>query len=473
MKEIVTAINNPLLNEELKKEKYIKIIGKDIQYKEGIIELLEKNKNIDIIIISENLPGEIEEEALIKKINIINEKIKIIYILEKEKTEKEKILNKLKINDIYYNNKITIKEIIKIIKNNEINKEEEMREEIEKLKKIIEEKENKEKNKTKIIKLFNKNLIEKNIKKNKKINKKIKVKKQNKISNKIINIIGNKNTGKTTVAILIGNILSKKQKNILFIDLDDKKDLTKKILNINYKINKKNNSKIKNKININTKEKINKKIKLNKNEIKLYNKKIKKFKNKNINYRKNKSIKKYLKKFFNKKFNSPKKRKIKLKKIENKKIKDLKKYRKEIIKIKDRIFLLNKYNEKSLQRKVDINELFFDYIIVDTSYNNKEEIVKKLIKKSNKNIIVANGNTLGVKDLQENIEKGIKNREFNTKSLHIIINKVNRNTVSKEILKKIFNPIRIIMFIKDIKEKQNLIKKKIELKNLEREILKK
>ena len=473
MKEIVTAINNPLLNEELKKEKYIKIIGKDIQYKEGIIELLEKNKNIDIIIISENLPGEIEEEALIKKINIINEKIKIIYILEKEKTEKEKILNKLKINDIYYNNKITIKEIIKIIKNNEINKEEEMREEIEKLKKIIEEKENKEKNKTKIIKLFNKNLIEKNIKKTRKINKKIKVKKQNKISNKIINIIGNKNTGKTTVAILIGNILSKKQKNILFIDLDDKKDLTKKILNINYKINKKNNSKIKNKININTKEKINKKIKLNKNKIKLYNKKIKKFKNKNINYRKNKSIKKYLKKFFNKKFNSPKKRKIKLKKIENKKIKDLKKYRKEIIKIKDRIFLLNKYNEKSLQRKVDINELFFDYIIVDTSYNNKEEIVKKLIKKSNKNIIVANGNTLGVKDLQENIEKGIKNREFNTKSLHIIINKVNRNTVSKEILKKIFNPIRIIMFIKDIKEKQNLIKKKIELKNLEREILKK
>ena len=473
MKEIVTAINNPLLNEELKKEKYIKIIGKDIQYKEGIIELLEKNKNIDIIIISENLPGEIEEEALIKKINIIDEKIKIIYILEKEKTEKEKILNKLKINDIYYNNKITIKEIIKIIKNNEINKEEEMREEIEKLKKIIKEKENKEKNKTKIIKLFNKNLIEKNKKKTRKINKKIKVKKQNKISNKIINIIGNKNTGKTTVAILIGNILSKKQKNILFIDLDDKKDLTKKILNINYKINKKNNSKIKNKININTKEKINKKIKLNKNKIKLYNKKIKKFKNKNINYRKNKSIKKYLKKFFNKKFNSPKKRKIKLKKIENKKIKDLKKYRKEIIKIKDRIFLLNKYNEKSLQRKVDINELFFDYIIVDTSYNNKEEIVKKLIKKSNKNIIVANGNTLGVKDLQENIEKGIKNREFNTKSLHIIINKVNRNTVSKEILKKIFNPIRIIMFIKDKKEKQNLIKKKIELKNLEREILKK
>ena len=473
MKEIVTAINNPLLNEELKKEKYIKIIGKDIQYKEGIIELLEKNKNIDIIIISENLPGEIEEEALIKKINIINEKIKIIYILEKEKTEKEKILNKLKINDIYYNNKITIKEIIKIIKNNEINKEEEMREEIEKLKKIIEEKENKEKNKTKIIKLFNKNLIEKNIKKTRKINKKIKVKKQNKISNKIINIIGNKNTGKTTVAILIGNILSKKQKNILFIDLDDKKDLTKKILNINYKINKKNNSKIKNKININTKEKINKKIKLNKNKIKINNKKIKKYKNKNINYRKNKSIKKYLKKFFNKKFNSPKKRKIKLKKIENKKIKDLKKYRKEIIKIKDRIFLLNKYNEKSLQRKVDINELFFDYIIVDTSYNNKEEIVKKLIKKSNKNIIVANGNTLGVKDLQENIEKGIKNREFNTKSLHIIINKVNRNTVSKEILKKIFNPIRIIMFIKDKKEKQNLIKKKIELKNLEREILKK
>ena len=38
MKNIITAINNPELNEEIKKEKKFKIVNKDIIYKEGIIE---------------------------------------------------------------------------------------------------------------------------------------------------------------------------------------------------------------------------------------------------------------------------------------------------------------------------------------------------------------------------------------------------------------------------------------------------
>ena len=78
MKKIITAINNPKLNEELKKEKKFEIIGKDIQYKEAILEILEKNKFVDLIIISEKIPGEIKLESLIEKIKIVNEKIKII-----------------------------------------------------------------------------------------------------------------------------------------------------------------------------------------------------------------------------------------------------------------------------------------------------------------------------------------------------------------------------------------------------------
>ena len=70
LKKIITAINNPKLNEELKKEKNFKVIGKDIQYREAILEILEKNKNINIIILSENIPGEIKLENLIKKIKI-------------------------------------------------------------------------------------------------------------------------------------------------------------------------------------------------------------------------------------------------------------------------------------------------------------------------------------------------------------------------------------------------------------------
>ena len=44
MKKIITALNNPNLNEELKKENDVKILFKDIQYKEGIIEILENKK---------------------------------------------------------------------------------------------------------------------------------------------------------------------------------------------------------------------------------------------------------------------------------------------------------------------------------------------------------------------------------------------------------------------------------------------
>ena len=117
MKKIITAVNNPNLNEKLNNENYIEVIGKDIQYKEGILEFLENNKNIDLIIINEKLPGEINLINLLKKIKLINEKIKIILILENENTEKEekikKINNKIKIIN---NKKINKKKIINKIK---------------------------------------------------------------------------------------------------------------------------------------------------------------------------------------------------------------------------------------------------------------------------------------------------------------------------------------------------------------------
>ena len=99
MKKIITAINSPKLNEELKKQKNFEIIGKDIQYREAILEILEKNDFIDLIIISEKIPGEINLEKLIEKIKIINNEIKIIFILEKENEKLEKILIKNKILD--------------------------------------------------------------------------------------------------------------------------------------------------------------------------------------------------------------------------------------------------------------------------------------------------------------------------------------------------------------------------------------
>ena len=86
--KIITAINNPKLNDELKNEKNIEIICKDIFYKEGILEILENEINIDYIIINSQLEGEIKLNKLIEKIIEKNEKIKIIILIKKENKNK-------------------------------------------------------------------------------------------------------------------------------------------------------------------------------------------------------------------------------------------------------------------------------------------------------------------------------------------------------------------------------------------------
>ncbi|MBO5004921.1 MAG: hypothetical protein J6D03_06750, partial [Clostridia bacterium] len=121
MKKIVTALGNPILNNELKKYKEFQIMINDIQYQEAIIEFLEIEKNIDYIILNEILPGNISIEELINKIKIKNENIEIIIILEKENKELEGFLYSKKIFNIFYNNKVEIIDVIKILKNKKIN----------------------------------------------------------------------------------------------------------------------------------------------------------------------------------------------------------------------------------------------------------------------------------------------------------------------------------------------------------------
>lgn len=413
MKKILTAVDNPTLNIRLRDEKELKIIGKDIPYKEGIIEFLEKNKNIDIIIISENLPGEIETENLIQNINKINKEIKIMYILEKSNEQKEKKLKELNINEIYYNNKINIEEIIKILKEEEINKEE-MKQEIEKLKKII-EKEKARKNTLNKIK-FNKVLYLLKNKKNKILKSKINNNKiikniiiKNKINNnkinkqkeninkykKIINIIGNKNVGKTTLSLFLGNFLANKNNKILFLKIK------------NYK-NKKNN-----------------KIK---NQIKKENKKI-----------------------------------YKEKKIKDKKIEKIRNniFIKEILDSKKEL----KENIKKIEKYLE----FFDYLIVDTNKIKETKITQEFIKKGAKNILIAEANLLGIKESLSFIENLEKNRIINKEGLHIVVNRYNFDSLIKDLVNKIFYFSNSINYIK--KENQtNKIEKN--LKKIYKSIIK-
>ena len=189
----ITALGNEEVNKQLKKE--LEIIGKDIQYQEAVLDVLENNENIEFLVLSSIIPGQFNIYEFINLIIFKNSKIKIIIFLEKRDKELENFLISKGINNIYYNNEITIQEIINNIKHN----------------KNI----NYEINKIKIIK---------NIK-NKLNNKFIKlIKKEKNIKNKkIITIIGAPQIGKTIFSIIF--CLINKNKKILLINLEENKNI--------------------------------------------------------------------------------------------------------------------------------------------------------------------------------------------------------------------------------------------------------
>lgn len=234
----ITALGNEEINKALKKE--LEIFGRDIQYQEAVLEILEKNETIEFLVLSSIIPGQFNIYEFINLIIFKNPKIKIIIILEKREKELEDFLISKGINNIYYNNEITIQEIINNIKNNNKNK--------------------------------NTNYEIKKIKKTEKIKKIIynKFIKLNKIKNKkIITIIGAPKTGKTIFSIIF--CLINKNKKILLINIEKNKNNFKIILGKNIKNIDNNIIKIKKNIDLLLidfeKQKNNEKIKFN-NEIK-------------------------------------------------------------------------------------------------------------------------------------------------------------------------------------------------------------
>ena len=273
MAKIITAIIEENILKKINKNKITE--NKNILYKEAILDTLKKNKKVDIIIISEKIPGEINLIKLIKKIKNINKKIKIIIILYNKKIEKELIKNNIK--DIYYNNILSINKLIKKLEENNYIKNNNLK---IKNKKII----------NIIIKIIN-NKIKNNVI-IKKINNELLAKEKNK--NKVICIFGENLIDRKIIELIIIKKLLIKKNKIIIINLKINnrkiKEKNKKIIRINKRKNKyylqlKINNKLKEKIinknileiiNINKILKTENRlvgIKILKNLIKKYNKK--------------------------------------------------------------------------------------------------------------------------------------------------------------------------------------------------------
>ena len=137
MKKIITAMGNPQLNIKLKEINKYEIVSKDIQYQEALLEILDNKKDVEILILSELLSGEINIKEFILNIKKIIPSIEIILFLEKENEELKNFLISKGIFKIYLNNELSMEEIINIIDNLNINSNEDIREEIKILKEMI------------------------------------------------------------------------------------------------------------------------------------------------------------------------------------------------------------------------------------------------------------------------------------------------------------------------------------------------
>lgn len=111
MKRIITAIGNEKLNNILREKEEIVIESPDIQYQEGIFEALDKYKNIDIVVLNEDIIGSLELEDLIRSIIILKNDIEIILITERQ----DIILETKNITKIINNKNNYVNEILNYI----------------------------------------------------------------------------------------------------------------------------------------------------------------------------------------------------------------------------------------------------------------------------------------------------------------------------------------------------------------------
>lgn len=458
----------------------------DIQYKEGILEYLEQDKNIDYIILDEKIPGNISLENLIFEIKKMNNKIKLILITEKI-NEKIKINNKInyfeektikniinkKINNYYYkinnlneNKKIENIKLNNLIKNNEIDLIK--NNEIKKLNSTENKKIKNNKIKNNKFDLIKNNEIKKlNLTENKKIknnnfnfyknnqlnkinlennylNNKNKIFSEKFISKndivienhrgKVISILGTNGIGKSVFSTLIAREI--KDKQIAIIDFDILNNSLNVLLGIE-----------------DYKEKIKQKIKIiNQNIYKEENNKIfEKVKpNKNTDF-----------------------------KIDN-----------FTIKIKnniDLIYGLNliyEINEKIIPDK--IRKIFkelkkkYDIIIIDTSSECFFDYTREMIRISDEVIFISGANLLETRKTEKLLQ--IYNQEWKIEKskIKIIFNKCTKNSLDSKKLYNIFGEYKIIGKIKlnDFydylinNKKENIEQLKNEI-NLIREIIEK
>ncbi len=141
--KILTALNSSALynklNKSFKSSKNI-LLNKDIVYKEGIIEFLKTNNDINILVLNTNIEGTIDIYSLIKEVLEINKYIEIIAIINKDDLELRKFLSSYNINKVLIEGEFLLENLIGLITNDQNIKQKLIEKEIDELRKLVFEK---------------------------------------------------------------------------------------------------------------------------------------------------------------------------------------------------------------------------------------------------------------------------------------------------------------------------------------------
>lgn len=216
MKKIITAIGEQNVNQKLRQEDTFEIVVEDIPYKEGIIEVLEREQ-VDFLILSELLPGEIGIKELIEKIKGISSNIQIILFLEKKNQELENYLYAKGVYYIFYDNQIEISKIIELMKE-EPNENRQLKKELEELKQLVIKKGSNQEKIKEFLQRKNEKVRNKGILTVKDIKKEV-------ISNKekqkeIICVSGTSGVGKSIFSVNLAKVFMENKDKVLIIDFD-------------------------------------------------------------------------------------------------------------------------------------------------------------------------------------------------------------------------------------------------------------
>ena len=139
MINLITAIGNQYINERIKNIEKCNVFLKDIQYPEGILEILHIHQNIEILLISTSV---LREKEFLEKIREEFENLEIIIFMDKKSEMDVAYFNSKGIYKIYYNNENGYEECLRFFRGNQKNITEQVRNDMKQLKEAIIEKQN-------------------------------------------------------------------------------------------------------------------------------------------------------------------------------------------------------------------------------------------------------------------------------------------------------------------------------------------